>query len=195
MDGAHFDSLARSLTTLGSRRRLLGGVLAGVLGLLGQDTTEAKKGGGRKKRVKKKKPATTTTLAPAPPGGPAPNTTTTTGSPPLPGAPATTTTTTTTTTRPSTVCTPEKPDDWPDLPHNLCGGVCVFLRNDDNHCGTCGNSCNGGDCVDGTCNGTCPPERPDDCGICVNLQTDPKNCGSCFSLCEAGKACVNGVCG
>jgi hypothetical protein len=92
------------------------------------------------------------------------------------------------------LCTPEPPDRWPDLPHHLCDGVCVFLRNDDNHCGGCAISCNGGDCVDGTCNGTCPPERPDDCGICVNTDTDPANCGDCFNVCNADETCVNGKC-
>jgi hypothetical protein len=41
MDDSRFDSLARSLGTAGSRRRALGGLLAGTLGLLGSRTEHA----------------------------------------------------------------------------------------------------------------------------------------------------------
>lgn len=43
MDGARFDTLARSLTSGGSRRRALAITLGGVIGALGLATTEAKK--------------------------------------------------------------------------------------------------------------------------------------------------------
>jgi hypothetical protein len=77
----------------------------------------------------------------------------------------------------------------------LCGATCVKLNNDDNNCGACGNACNGLDCVDGVCGGSCPPDRPDDCGDCVDTQNDPANCGGCFNACPAGAACVAGACG
>jgi len=48
MDGTHFDALARSLSTAGSRRRALGGLLVSALGLLGSQTEKAS--------AKKKKP-------------------------------------------------------------------------------------------------------------------------------------------
>jgi hypothetical protein len=48
MDGIRFDALARSLTTAGSRRRALSGLLAGALGLLGSRAEPA--------AAKKKKP-------------------------------------------------------------------------------------------------------------------------------------------
>ena len=41
MDGSRFDSLARTLGTAGSRRRALGGVLAGAFGILGSRAEEA----------------------------------------------------------------------------------------------------------------------------------------------------------
>jgi hypothetical protein len=44
MDGARFDSLARSLTAARSRRAALAAVLSGSLGLLGRTETAAKKG-------------------------------------------------------------------------------------------------------------------------------------------------------
>lgn len=40
MDGSTFDHLTRTLTAAGSRRRTLGGVLAGTLGLLGARVEE-----------------------------------------------------------------------------------------------------------------------------------------------------------
>src|SRR4051812_39669404 len=76
-----------------------------------------------------------------------------------------------------------------------CNGKCVKLNNDDNNCGGCGNSCGGLDCVNSVCGGTCPADRPDDCGDCVNTRTDPNNCGGCFVACAAGQTCTNGVCG
>jgi hypothetical protein len=65
MDGSHFDTLTRSLSTAGSRRRALGGLLTGVFGVLGwqgQDDAAAhdlkatckKKSGKAKKKCLKK---------------------------------------------------------------------------------------------------------------------------------------------
>jgi hypothetical protein len=65
MDGSHFDSLVKDLTTHGSRRRALGGLLAGVVSFLnwpGQENAEAhdlkdkckKKSGEAKKKCLKK---------------------------------------------------------------------------------------------------------------------------------------------
>jgi hypothetical protein len=65
MDDSRFDTLARSLGTAGSRRRALGGVLAGTLGILGwhedhetvahNAATACKKKSGKKKRACLKK--------------------------------------------------------------------------------------------------------------------------------------------
>src|SRR5688572_20244557 len=80
MDDSRFDALAHSLTTAGSRRRTLGGLLLGSLGLLGSraEKTEAhdpsagckkKSGKSKKKCLKKaKKHAATHTTETAPPG-------------------------------------------------------------------------------------------------------------------------------
>jgi hypothetical protein len=67
MDGSHFDTLTRSLSTAGSRRRALGRLLAGTLGLLGwqdqedtiahelKDKCKKKSGDAKKKCLKKAK--------------------------------------------------------------------------------------------------------------------------------------------
>jgi len=67
MDADHFDALSRSLSTVGSRRRALGGVFLGALGLLGRPeagdviahdlkaTCKKKSGAARKKCLKKAK--------------------------------------------------------------------------------------------------------------------------------------------
>ena len=64
MDAHHFDSLTCTLTAAGSRRRVLGATLAGMLGTLWRDTTVAKKKAcppckRRKKGKCKPKPAGT----------------------------------------------------------------------------------------------------------------------------------------
>ena len=67
MDGSRFDTLVASLTIPGSRRRALGGLLAGALGLLGwpdqqdaiahdlKDKCKKKSGQAKKKCLKKAK--------------------------------------------------------------------------------------------------------------------------------------------
>ena len=57
------------------------------------------------------------------------------------------------------------------------------------NCGTCGTSCQGGDCVSSVC----------ECGgtASSDFQTDPANCGSCGNACSfanAARTCVAGFC-
>jgi len=56
MDGSRFDSLTRSLSTAGSRRRALSGLLAGLLSFLGEPhgAEDVLAGKGKRKRAKKK---------------------------------------------------------------------------------------------------------------------------------------------
>ena len=86
MDASRFDRLTRSLSTADSRRRVLGGLLLGALGLLGSQGVEdaaahnplasckKKSGKAKKKCVKKAKAhnATHTVAAPPPPPPPPP---------------------------------------------------------------------------------------------------------------------------
>jgi hypothetical protein len=76
-----------------------------------------------------------------------------------------------------------------------CGGVCVDLQNDPNHCGDCATSllhfqaCRGGqrECLPGFtfCN-----------GACRDFSSDPDHCGACDgAACAAGQKCESGVCG
>jgi len=79
MDGSHFDALTRALSTAGSRRRALGGLLAGALGVLRwpeQEETQAhnaleackkKSGKAKKKCVKKARKHNATHVVPTSP--------------------------------------------------------------------------------------------------------------------------------
>src|SRR5690606_33805289 len=87
----------------------------------------------------------------------------------------------------------------------LCGNDCVDTLADRNHCGGCGESCNGlaGDsgagpaCVAGDC--VCPDaltmcSNPEGFPICVDLDTDERHCGDCDEPCSVGQECVEGDC-
>jgi hypothetical protein len=76
-----------------------------------------------------------------------------------------------------------------------CNGKCVDLDSDNDHCGACGNTCNGGKtCAAGKC--TCPTMLPDECsGTCTDLKVDKNNCGKCGCPCPAtAPACGVGKC-
>jgi hypothetical protein len=65
-----------------------------------------------------------------------------------------------------------------------CGGFCVFLATERQHCGECGNACQVGEmCVNGACAAA----------TCGDTQTDPANCGACGNSCSGG-TCVGGMC-
>lgn len=93
----------------------------------------------------------------------------------------------------------------------LCGGRCVDVRTDRNHCGGCGEVCGAGlVCQEGAC-GTTPMDggAGDDAGdaampsgcrlgealcgdICVRPSDDDANCGGCGVVCDG--VCANGFC-
>ncbi len=62
-----------------------------------------------------------------------------------------------------------------------CGGECVDLGKDDNHCGSCGNAC-----TQGT---TCCLGYG-----CANLNLEPENCGACGKSCPKLHKCQDGSC-
>ncbi len=74
-----------------------------------------------------------------------------------------------------------------------CGGACVTLASDSNHCGMCGNTCAGGQrCAAGVC--ACPSGETACAGVCRELQSDPRHCGACGRACGAGELCADGMC-
>ena len=72
MNPSRFDTLARSLTEVRTRRGALTALLGGALGLLGLTATAAKKKGSGKGKGKKNKNGGNPTGQPPPPPGPPP---------------------------------------------------------------------------------------------------------------------------
>jgi hypothetical protein len=77
-----------------------------------------------------------------------------------------------------------------------CGGVCVNLNTNPNHCGACRRVCASGVCNLGTCAGTCmegqtlcPPLNR-----CVNLNNNRLHCGACNTPCPPLQMCRMGIC-
>jgi hypothetical protein len=70
-----------------------------------------------------------------------------------------------------------------------CGDLCVNLKTDSQHCGSCNRNCNGLACNNGTC-ATCPSGRHNCNGECV-LNTDPDSCGP--TSCTPCRAPANGT--
>jgi hypothetical protein len=80
-----------------------------------------------------------------------------------------------------------------------CEGACTDTSIDPQNCGTCGQVCASGMCVNGTCQSGCPPPLVQCCQgtvcECVNIfGTDPFNCGGCGFECAPGSVCVGGTC-
>ncbi len=77
---------------------------------------------------------------------------------------------------------------------SVCGGACVNLHKDANHCGTCGKSCSASEiCAGGACE-ACPASRTQCKAQCADLTSDPFNCGACGNTCAGSQTCVAGVC-
>lgn len=93
-------------------------------------------------------------------------------------------------------CEGERPDDEPSCPPGMaeCGGACVDLKRNREHCGACGVSCGEGVCIDGSCEEVCPEGTVECEGSCVDLRIDPENCGGCGVACEADRVCSEGAC-
>jgi hypothetical protein len=86
-----------------------------------------------------------------------------------------------------------------------CGGVCVNLATDRNHCGACNTLCpdlGGLVCAAGRCG--CPsgstdcsqaPNVPQGVeGYCADLRSNADNCGACGFSCATGETCDGGRC-
>jgi hypothetical protein len=84
-----------------------------------------------------------------------------------------------------------------------CGGICVDLVNDRNHCGRCGGACaEFVNCWESNCGGipdppitvTCAAGLADCGGVCADVLTDQNNCGICGWVCGGNDICMNGIC-
>ncbi|MBN1770637.1 MAG: hypothetical protein JXB32_05200 [Deltaproteobacteria bacterium] len=76
-----------------------------------------------------------------------------------------------------------------------CGGTCVDLTTDPDHCGRCGHACAAGEvCNEGACASTCTGGLTNCDGACVDLTTDPNHCGDCTTICSRSEECVAGHC-
>jgi len=85
-------------------------------------------------------------------------------------------------------------DDCPNY-HKVCGGQCVAVNLNPDHCGECGNSCADDEvCNLGNCVTDCPPEMEECDGRCVDTDINAEHCGSCGTTCDEGQACNFGNC-
>lgn len=77
----------------------------------------------------------------------------------------------------------------------VCGGACVNLRLDPDHCGACDSPCPAGLlCSKAQCATECQGGTTQ-CGeLCADTAVDPMNCGDCGNVCAAGDACTNSSC-
>src|SRR5258706_228254 len=82
-----------------------------------------------------------------------------------------------------------------ECPFSVCGHQCRDLNNDEQHCGTCGPGCAGGQaCSAGRCVDSCGAQLANCDGSCVDLSNDTLSCGSCGRICPRGTGCLQGDC-
>jgi hypothetical protein len=94
--------------------------------------------------------------------------------------------------------------------HKCCGGACIFVDDDPDNCGRCGNRCAPGHvCRHGNCNcESSECDDPDPCATCQGADFDccgdgrciykhgfdRDNCGGCDIVCGRGLHCIEGEC-
>jgi hypothetical protein len=71
-----------------------------------------------------------------------------------------------------------------------CDQQCIDPMTDGQHCGGCGNDCQGSACESGEC--ACVGLTL--CDGCVDTDTDPLHCGGCNQPCGPGRGCSQGSC-
>ncbi len=99
-------------------------------------------------------------------------------------------------------CSPTCNTNWGNCDQNSTNGCEADLLNDDDHCGSCTNSCGdgyscvSGDCVPDSCpSGTANCDADPDCE--TNIYTDDAHCGACDIACvnpHGTTDCVDGSC-
>lgn len=79
-----------------------------------------------------------------------------------------------------------------------CDGVCIDTEADADHCGACGNACDGGEvCAQSQClpqSEACGGGKTWCGGACADTMTDDDNCGACGVACNAFESCIQGAC-
>lgn len=85
-----------------------------------------------------------------------------------------------------------------------CGGECVDLYTNNNHCGACSFACSQppdmgertptNTCLNGQCTYFCPPHRSLCFGFCEDLATSTAHCGRCGNACAPNQVCHQGTC-
>lgn len=95
----------------------------------------------------------------------------------------------------------EPPRTCEDFGMVACGGLCVDIHENPQHCGACDNACIEGEiCHENSCIGSsdaryCEVQGLGTCdGVCVDLKNDAQRCGACDHACEANEACYEGQC-
>lgn len=84
-------------------------------------------------------------------------------------------------------------DDCP-TGQERCGQRCRDVQNDPRHCGECGNVCESGACLLGSCL-LCRLDEEVCDGACVAVDSDAEHCGGCGIACGLHELCDHGVCG
>jgi stigma-specific protein Stig1 len=80
----------------------------------------------------------------------------------------------------------------------ICGGECVDLHSDPDHCGACDSVCPSAEvCLHSECATSCATFAfsPTDCDrACVDLFDDDYNCGGCGNACPTNQYCEEAAC-
>jgi hypothetical protein len=76
-----------------------------------------------------------------------------------------------------------------------CGGECIDVQWNDDHCGSCNNACSAIEaCYAGTCESNCAWNETACGNVCVDTDTSTAHCGGCNMPCGAGQTCSFGTC-
>ncbi len=76
-----------------------------------------------------------------------------------------------------------------------CGGACVDLESDADHCGACNSDCASDEvCSLGACADECATGATACGASCVDLQTNAAHCGDCDHSCADDERCMAGAC-
>lgn len=90
---------------------------------------------------------------------------------------------------------PEPDPDQCEDNESVCGDSCVDTDVDDEHCGSCGNSCSmDQSCDAGACVDLCGAGEMMCSNACIDVSSDEDHCGSCGNSCGDNQQCESGQC-